>query len=54
VRLIGIGWILQGGRFLAAPLMAMLSEYDISRRARSNTKQIVQRNINVPVQSTEA
>lgn len=54
VRLIGIGWTLQGGRFLAAPLMAMLSEHGISRGTRSNAKQRVQHTINVPVQSTEA
>jgi hypothetical protein len=54
VRLIGIGWSLQGGRFMTSPLMAMLAEHGISRRARLNSAQGVQCTSNLPARSTEA
>jgi hypothetical protein len=36
LRLMAVGWLAQAAQFLAAPLLAILSEADIVRRARSN------------------
>jgi GT2 family glycosyltransferase len=52
VRLIGIGWSVQGGRFLTAPLMAMLAERGISRRVRANDAQTLLSADGLPVQPT--
>jgi cellulose synthase/poly-beta-1,6-N-acetylglucosamine synthase-like glycosyltransferase len=42
MRLIGLGWSLQGGRFLTAPLMAVLAEHGVTRRSRLNDAQTAQ------------
>lgn len=38
-RLIAVGWVMQGGQFLIAPLMAVLAEYGIRQRARVDDEQ---------------
>lgn len=52
-RLIGIGWLFLGARFLAAPLMAMLAEHGIGRQARLNFTQGLQCTSSLRVPSTK-
>lgn len=52
MRLIGIGMLVQGGRFLTAPLMAILAEHGISRRTRLNVGKRLPGNNSYPARST--
>lgn len=52
MRLIAVGWSVQGGQFLTAPLMAVLAEYGITRRARLLNEHAPRRIGGLPVRST--
>lgn len=52
VRLIAVAWLVQGGQFLTAPLMAVLAEHGIGRRARFNAASTVRHTRTSPARST--
>lgn len=53
VRFIAIAWSVQGGQFLAAPLMAVMAEHGINRRARLIDEQILRPVKRVSMPSSE-
>jgi glycosyltransferase involved in cell wall biosynthesis len=53
LRLMAVGWLVQGAQFLIAPLMAILSEVDISRRAQLSNSNKGQLTNHQPVGQSE-